>query len=374
MGSKSIELMANLYFDSSSQKHVVRYFYKDTGQEVEDVVTRALNKEQKKKLDKEGEEVVNRLVGYLERKQYKSFVRMIRNEVENGRLRIYDKGLLKNLVDKLDLLPFNEVSDFQKNNVAEILLDLASKCNRCDKVLTWLDYMEENTFNIRGECVDRYGIDDILLAKGNAYGLLGKKQTAVYYYRNVMELDTSFMHLAYAFRGMTSILGILSPEASYYENKAAEYFLLSGNMEEYVRSIVYLSTIHERSNPEKALSLIEEAITHLDKNSYFHKELEGKLLSQLAEIKVKQGDIINAVNVGTSATNAYISSRIACNEMTIIDSVNFLEFFVEDPNNTLFSGICDIYETVLSDDERKTKDFKDSMIRILLNEDKSEWS
>ncbi len=374
MERKSIELTVNLYFDSMSQKHVARYFYNDTGKEVEDEITRALNKEQKKRLDMEGEKIVKQLIGYLENKQYKSFVRMLKNEVENSALRICDNRIFDILVDKFDLLPINSVSDFQKNSVAEILLDLASRCHRYDKVLTWLDYMEGTITNTRDECAGRYGKDDILLAKGNAYGFLGKKQTAICYYKSVMELDTSYMHLAYAYRGMTSILGISSPEASYYEGKAADYFLLSGNVEEYVRSIIYLSTIYERCNPEKAMSLLKKGVTHLDKNSYFHKELEGKLLSKLAKIKANQGDIVSAVNVGTSATKAYISSRIAGNELTIIDSVKFLEFFVEDPNNTLFSGICDVCETVLSDDEKRTKDLKNSIIRILINEDKSEWS
>lgn len=128
-----------------------------------------------------------------------------------------------------------------------------------------------------GDSVDLSMKQSILLSKGNASAQNGKIHVANNIYKEVINnANSTAVDKAYAYRGLAKIAAS-KDDIIQYHNLSADKFLEAGKKRETITDMAYVSKLYEKSNPEAALNLIDNAIQLYDSENTLDKEFKAGL-------------------------------------------------------------------------------------------------
>ena len=164
------------------------------------------------------------------------------------------------ILESLLLLDKTKLDKEQRKNFLLITIVVASKEIGFGKVETEI----ESFLKEFGDSIVADMKQSILLSKGNAFAQNGKINGANNIYKEVIANEnTSAVDKAYAYRGLAKIV-TSEEDIIQYHHLAADKFLEAGKKQETITDIAFMSKMYEKSNPNTALKLIDDAIQLYD--------------------------------------------------------------------------------------------------------------
>ena len=177
------------------------------------------------------------------------------------------------ILESLLLLDKTKLDKEQRKNFLLITIVVASKEIGFGKVETEI----ESFLKEFGDSIVADMKQSILLSKGNAFAQNGKINGANNIYKEVIANEnTSAVDKAYAYRGLAKIV-TSEEDIIQYHHLAADKFLEAGKKQETITDIAFMSKMYEKSNPNTALKLIDDAIQLYDSKNTLDKEFKAGL-------------------------------------------------------------------------------------------------
>ncbi|MDR6300627.1 tetratricopeptide repeat protein [Mesonia maritima] len=182
----------------------------------------------------------------------------------------FSKELILDSLLKLDKI---KIEKEQRKNFLLIIIAVASREANFGKVENEI----ESFLSEFGNSIEPEMKQSVLLSKGNALAQNGKINVANKIYKDVIKnINSSAVDKAYAYRGLAKITAS-KEDIIQYHNLSADKFLEAGKKQDSIKDMVYVSNLYEKSNPETALTLIDNAIELYDSENILDKEFKAEL-------------------------------------------------------------------------------------------------
>ncbi len=182
----------------------------------------------------------------------------------------YSKNEVLEIFQKLNRESLNKE---QRKDFLLVLIALASKESKFGKI-------ENEIECLLTELGDELSPDikqSVILSKANAAAQNSKLNVANTNYKKVIESkDSSSTDIAYAYRGLAKI-SASREDIIHYHQQTSDKFIEAGNKKEAIKDLVFLSRMQEVENPDKAIELIDTAISLYDGEQNLDKEYAASL-------------------------------------------------------------------------------------------------
>ncbi len=174
-----------------------------------------------------------------------------------------------------------------------------------------------------GTTADPSLVHDLYLVKANAAAQQGKSELAYTLYQKILkDPDCSYGTAAWAHRGIALILGYRDPVALDHESRAADAFLLAGDKDHFVESMVTLAERTKNDNLDKAIHFLDQAVNVLDPTDAFQGDKRAEILLNKAMIYHGAGKLPEGLKSAEESLRLRNQTDLFGNEAQILASLN----------------------------------------------------
>jgi len=174
-----------------------------------------------------------------------------------------------------------------------------------------------------GGTADQALIRNLYLVQANAAAQQGKSELAYALYQQILkDQDCDYGTAAWAHRGMALILRYQDPVALDHESQASDAFLLAGDKEHFVGSMVTLAEHTKNNDLDKAIHFLDQAMNALDLTDVFQREKIAAVLMNKAMIYHRAGMMTEALGAAEDSLALRNQTDQFGNEPMVLASLN----------------------------------------------------
>ncbi len=313
----------SLVFDVESGEKLMTSRAAIPGKHVSDDIVRSISQSVNRALKDFGKDTVNEIENALKQDSREAF-NLLKEGESQGLLHSSSVDTKKRLFQVVQQIEPSSLLSEERKRLFEIRFILGGQAGKyaplyddvCQYLKEFGDQIEPKLFH------------NLLLTKANAASQQGKKELAYSLYKEVLEqcLDDPST-IAWAHRGLALTLGSKNPDAMYHEGLAADAFLLSGNKDDFASSKVALANYEKFRSPERAIELLDEAISVFDINDPLQRDRVAALSLTKANIYHMCGQDEPALNEAKRSVELRDEIGQFGNESKIIASIQAVLHF-----------------------------------------------